>query len=275
MATYVVGDLQGCHATLQTLLGAIEFDPARDRVWFTGDLVNRGAGSLEALRWARQHGHATVLGNHDLHLLAVAAGLREQRAGDTLDEILDAPDRDELMDWLSAQPFVRRSPCFEGKGPEGKGPDWLMVHAGLLPAWTRDQATTLARAASHALREDPTAFLEGLFSRKTRRRDPLLSAVRALTTLRCVDQEGDPFGGHKGSPDQRPPGTHPWFAAPQRAWSGQCRVLCGHWAALGLRVEDEVVALDSGCVWGRSLSAYRLEDGLVVSVPAEGEDLPG
>ena len=104
---------------------------------------------------------------------------------------------------------------------------------------------------------------------------PWLSAVRALTTLRCVDQEGDPFGGHKGSPDQRPPGTHPWFAAPQRAWSGQCRVLCGHWAALGLRVEDEVVALDSGCVWGRSLSAYRLEDGLVVSVPAEGEDLPG
>jgi len=268
MATYVVGDLQGCHATLQALLAAVEFSSERDRVWFVGDLVNRGASSLEALRWVRDHGHATVLGNHDLHLLAVGAGIREQRSGDTLSPILKAPDRDELLDWLASQPFVRRSPPLDGRGP-----DWLMVHAGLLPGWTRDQVTTVARAASHALREDRVGFLEGLFSRKSRRRDPLLGAVRALTTLRCVDQEGDAFGGHKGAPDQRPPGTYPWFAAPGRAWKGQCRVLCGHWAALGLRVDPEVVSLDSGCVWGRELSAYRLDDGEVFSVSAEESDL--
>ena len=268
MATYVVGDLQGCFASLQALLRAIEFEPGRDRIWFVGDLVNRGTGSLAALRWVREHGQATVLGNHDLHLLAVGAGLRKQRSGDSLTPILEAPDRDELLDWLASQPFVRRSPALDGRGP-----DWLMVHAGLLPSWTRDQVTTLARAASHALRDDRAGFLEGLFSRKTRQRDPLLGAVRALTTLRCVDEEGEVFAGHKGSLEQRPAGTQAWFAAPRRAWSGQCRVLSGHWAALGLRVEDEVVALDSGCVWGRALSAYRLDDGQVMSVPAEKSDL--
>ena len=248
MATYVVGDLQGCFASLQALLRAIEFEPGRDRIWFVGDLVNRGTGSLAALRWVRDHG--------------------QQRPGDTLTPILKAPDRDELLDWLASQPFVRRSPALDGRGP-----DWLMVHAGLLPSWTRDQVTTLARAASHALRDDRAGFLEGLFSRKTRQRDPLLGAVRALTTLRCVDEEGEVFAGHKGSLEQRPAGTQAWFAAPRRAWSGQCRVLSGHWAALGLRVEDEVVALDSGCVWGRALSAYRLDDGQVMSVPAEKSDL--
>lgn len=268
MATYVVGDLQGCHATLQSLLAKLEFSPERDRIWFVGDLVNRGAGSLEVLRWVRTHAQATVLGNHDLHLLAVAAGLRQQRPGDTLTPILEAPDRDELLTWLASQPFARRSPSLDGRGP-----DWLLVHAGLLPSWTRDEATTLSRAASHALSGNRAGFLEGIFSRKLRRRDPLLSGVRALTTLRCVDAEGALYADHKGPPAQRPSWTHPWHAAPRRAWRGQCRVLCGHWAAQGLLVGEEVVALDSGCVWGRELSAYRLEDGETFSVAAEREDL--
>ena len=267
MATYVVGDLQGCCSTLRALLTSLAFDPERDEAWLVGDLVNRGADSLGALRWAREHASATVLGNHDLHLLAVAAGLREQRRGDTLDEILAAPDREELLDWLADQPFHRWVPGHSG------APGWLMVHAGILPGWSLKRASRLAERASEALREDRRGFLKRLFDSKARRRDPLLAAARTLTTLRCVDQEGAPYGDFKGPPSERPRGTQPWFSAPRRAWAGECRVLFGHWAALGLRVEEDAVALDSGCVWGRGLSAYRLEDGALVTAPTEPEDL--
>ncbi|MBL4844520.1 MAG: symmetrical bis(5'-nucleosyl)-tetraphosphatase [Planctomycetes bacterium] len=267
MATYVVGDLQGCNATLRSLLQTLAIDPGSDEVWLTGDLVNRGANSLDALRWAREHAQVTVLGNHDLHLLAVALGIRGQRPGDTLDAILDAPDRDELLDWLASQPLHRSAPAQAG------APAWLLVHAGLLPTWTLEEASRLATQASEALRADRRGFLEGLFDRKARRRDPLLAATRALTTLRCVDDQGELYADHKGEPSDRPDGTHPWFSAPTRAWAGQCRVLFGHWAALGLHVGEEAVGLDSGCVWGRGLSAYRLEDGALVTAPTEPEDL--
>lgn len=270
MATYVVGDVQGCFATFERLLASFEWRPGRDQVWLAGDLVNRGQGSLEVLRWARAHASVAVLGNHDLHLLAVAAGLREARRGDTLAPILAAPDREALLDWLRARPLVHLA-----RDPSGAG-EWLMVHAGLLPSWSRSEALRLAETASARLAGPASAeFLSGLFSRKARARDEVLRATRVLTSIRCVGPSGQPLDDYKGDLAGRPAGAEPWFDAPGRAWAGQARVLFGHWAALGLHTGREAIGLDSGCVWGRTLSAYRLEDGRVFGAPAAPADLAG
>lgn len=262
MATWAIGDVQGCFRTLERLLGRLGVRDG-DRLWLAGDLVNRGPRSLEVLRWAREQGPrlTCVLGNHDLHLLGVASGWRRLKPSDTLEPVLKAPDRGALLDWLRAQPLLHRDGRF------------VMVHAGLLPAWSLDDAEELAREAEAALRgegaervflslkDDPPEWRADL-----KKRHRVRLAVFALTRMRVCSREGQPRDGFAGPPEQVPKGCVPWFDAPGRR-SANATVITGHWAAAGLRVRPDLIALDSGCVWGRSLSAVRLDDGAVHQEP--------
>jgi len=247
MATYVIGDIQGCRLTLERLLVTVGFDPGRDRLWLVGDLVNRGPDSAGVLRLLRGLGDAVtcVLGNHDLHLLARATGNSPAKPLDTLDDVLAAPDRDELLTWLAARPLLHREKSL------------TLVHAGLLPEWTVDAAAAEARRLETALRREPRAALgQG-------RQDP---ALRALTTLRTCRKNGTPCK-FSGAPADAPADCVPWFAHPLRRSRGST-VFFGHWAALGLALGPDYVGLDTGCVWGRELTALRLEDRQIWSIPS-------
>ncbi len=258
MACWAIGDVQGCWRSLEALLATIGFADSRDRLWFTGDLVNRGPGSLEVLRWAAAHDEriTTVLGNHDLHLIAVHLGISHLRKRDTLDEILAAPDADELISWLRAQPFAHR---------EGRH---LLVHAGLLPRWTEDDALERSRLVSAALHDERAGDLVHGLRYETTNLDPAVVArahdAAVLTRLRVCTAEGVPALAFKGPPAEAPAGHRPWFDHPHRR-DPETRVVFGHWAALGgPHLLPGVIALDSGCVWGRSLTALRLDDGHIV-----------
>jgi bis(5'-nucleosyl)-tetraphosphatase (symmetrical) len=258
MATYAIGDIQGCYSTFRRLLDHIDFDPARDRLWLVGDLVNRGPQSLAVLRFVKNLGPRaiTVLGNHDLHLLVVAAGHVRPHHGDTLDAVLRASDRDELLDWL------RRRKMMHVAGR------YAMVHAGLLPQWSIAQAATLAREVEAALRhDDHDEFLRRMYGNKPDRwRDNLTGIDRlrvitnVLTRLRLCTANGRMEFAHKGAPTALPRGFLPWFNAPHRR-NRAAKIIFGHWAALGLYLEENVIGLDTGCVWGRDLTAFRLADG--------------
>ena len=272
MATYAIGDVQGCFGALERLLDAFGFERTRDRLWFVGDLVNRGPDSLATLRLVKNLGDdaVTVLGNHDFHLLAVAAGYAKKHRSDTLDAVLAAPDRDELLAWL------RRRPMLHVEGP------WAMVHAGLLPQWSIAQAQSLAREVETALRGAKwRAFLAELYgdapdawSEDLRGADRLRVIVNAMARMRFCTAEGAIEFRTKGETAQAPPGFFPWFDAPGRA-SRDHTVICGHWSTLGLKVRSDLLALDSGCVWGGNLSAVRLEDRELFSVPCEQCQTPG
>lgn len=264
MSRYVIGDVQGCHRELLALLQRCEFDPSRDNVWLVGDLVNRGPESLEVLRWARDLGErcVAVLGNHDLHLLAVAAGVASTGRGDTLHAVLQAPDRDELLHWLRQRPLLHR---------EGS---WLMVHAGLWPEWSSDEAAALASEVEQALRAgDGHAFLSQMYGNRPQRwsndlqgAERLRFAVNVMTRMRLISDDLRLDLAFKGELPEAPPGLLPWFALPHR--HTDVRVVSGHWSALGLRIASDMVALDTGCVWGQALTALRLEDGQVFSQPS-------
>jgi len=255
--------VQGCYAPLRRLVDSLGFDPRRDRLWFTGDLVNRGPQSLECLRFVKSLGDAavSVFGNHDFHLLCVAEGVESKRKRDTLDEVLDAPDRGELLEW------VRQRPLMHVEGT------WAMVHAGLLPEWTVAQARSLAGEVEAQMRgprhraflarmygDDPKRWSDGLEGY-----DRLRVIVNAMTRMRVVDVEGTMVLAFKGEPGDAHDAWTPWFDAPARR-SRDHTVVCGHWSALGLLVRDDVASLDTGCVWGNALSAIRLEDRRVFSV---------
>ena len=257
MSTWAVGDVQGCYEQLRRLLDSVSFDPAHDTLWLVGDLVNRGPQSLETLRYARSLGEraVTVLGNHDLNLLALSEGLRKPHRGDTIDDILKAPDRDELLHWLRTRRMMHA------------GAGYAMVHAGLLPQWTIARALELAAEVETALagpdyREllvnmygnAPTAWDESLEGY-----DRLRVIVNAMTRLRLCDAEGRMEFSHKTGLLGMPSGYMPWFDVPGRA-SAATPIVCGHWASLGLCVRDDLAAIDTGCVWGRELSALRLHD---------------
>ena len=271
MATYAIGDIQGCHDELRRLVDSFAFNPARDRIWFVGDLVNRGPKSLEVLRFVRSLGDRAVcvLGNHDLHLLVVAEGLGKLRRDDTLAEVLAAPDRDELLAWLRARPLLHR---------EG---DHLLVHAGLLPAWDEEQAQLLAREVE-ALLHGPAfrEFLRHLYgSQPDRWSDELRGAdrtrviINAMTRMRFCDPAGVMEFQAKGETAAAPAGYQPWFEVPGRAAS-RSTIVCGHWSALGVKLAPKLLMLDSGCVWGRSLTAMRLEDRRLFQVGC-GARAPG
>jgi bis(5'-nucleosyl)-tetraphosphatase (symmetrical) len=265
VAIYAIGDVQGCGDELTRLIKRVKFQPRKDQLWFVGDLVNRGPKSLEVLRLVKGLGAAavTVLGNHDLHLLSCADGLREAKKGDTFDEVLEAPDRDELLDWLAARPFLHR---------EG---DYVMVHAGLHPTWDVATGAALAEELTQALRADRREFLEKLRAREApplwkaslRGSDRLRAIAAVLTRMRTCNSEGTLCGDFSGPPEEAPHGCRPWFEWPGR-YAAEATVVCGHWSALGLHVEPHVVALDTGCVWGRELTAMRLDDGQVFKEPA-------
>ena len=257
MATYAIGDVQGCYDQLMRLLERAGYDERRDVVWFVGDLVNRGPQSLATLRFVKGLGRrqVTVLGNHDLALLVVAAGIKKAHRGDTFGDILAAPDRDELLAWLRQQKLMHA---------EGA---WAMVHAGLFPQWSIAQALACAAEVEGALKGPGyVEFLKEMYGNEPldwrddlAGYDRLRIIVNAMTRMRLVAPDGSLELGHRVGPATAPPGYVPWYDHPARASRGTT-VVFGHWAALGLLLRDDVVCLDSGCVWGRSLSVLRLED---------------
>lgn len=257
MAIYAVGDIQGCYIELAKMLDKIAFDQAVDTLWLVGDLVNRGPGSLEVLRLVKSLGDSavTVLGNHDLHLLAVAEGAAELNRNDTLDEILAAPDRDDLLLWLRSQKLLHAQDGY------------VLVHAGLLPQWEVAQAESLAREVEAALRSDDYAtFLERMYGNFPHHWDDNLSGykrlrviVNAFTRMRICTREGEMEFKFKGEAENIPAGYLPWFDVTRRA-SRDATVIFGHWSALGLLLRKNIIALDTGCLWGGPMSAIRLED---------------
>ena len=266
MSTYAIGDVQGCFASLRQLTKTVGFNPAQDRLWFVGDLVNRGPDSLGVLRYIRDLGSAavTVLGNHDLFLLAVATGLTTLRRDDTLTQILDAPDCGDLTTWLRQQPLLYR---------EGS---YVLVHAGLLPHWTIEEAQQLAMEAETALRgEQFSATLRALHPSGHLQWAPdlkgpvrLATIIKVLTRIRTCSDDGIMESTFSGPPKLTPQGFHPWFDLPNRR-SATATIVFGHWAAMGLHLTPNLCALDSGCVYGRQLTAVRLEDRKVFQVRCE------
>jgi len=259
MALYAIGDVQGCDAELGALLGALRFSADRDRLCFVGDLVNRGPDSLAALRRIRALGDAATvtLGNHDLHLLAVAFGSARARSDDTLSEILAAPDRDGLLEWLAGRPLLHEDHTL----------NMCMLHAGLAPQWDLAQARQCAREFEQALRRDPERLLDPLYGDQPDRWDDALAGeqrlrfiVNCFTRLRYVDADGRLMLRVKGSPKKsQTESLFPWFEAPAARWRGP-RIVFGHWSTLGFFNNADVTGLDTGCVWGGTLTALRLDD---------------
>jgi bis(5'-nucleosyl)-tetraphosphatase (symmetrical) len=254
MATWVIGDVQGCMGALEELLGAIGWKRGRDRVLLAGDLVNRGPRSLDVLRWARAQGEgvSAVLGNHDVHLLGRAAGLVAAKKRDTLDELLAAPDRDALIAWLAACPLLHE---------EG---GHVLVHAGVAPGWTLSELRARARAAETLLGGPER---DRLLVRSDDWSGPLGRAretLAALTRLRVARPDGRMLLDFDGPPSAAPPGAQPWWDLCDASLP---TMVCGHWARAGLVLRPRLIALDTGCVWGGALTAVRLGDRRVVQVP--------
>ena len=256
MAIYAIGDIQGCFSELQQLLEDIRFDPKVDRLWFTGDLVNRGPQSLETLRFIRSLGDqaVAVLGNHDLHLLAVACGASKTRHKDTFGDILEAPDREELIDWLRRRPLLYR---------EGQ---YYLVHAGLPPQWSLAEAVRYAGEVQDFLSgDDYPDFFPHLYgndpdywSESLEGWERLRFTVNCLTRLRYCDREGRLDLRNKGQPGTQPNHLLPWFKVPGRnSIAGE--IIFGHWSTLGYYSGHGVICLDTGCLWGGELTALRLD----------------
>ncbi len=277
MSLYMIGDVQGCDAALGSLLDKIAFSPSRDRLVLLGDLVNRGPASLGVLRRLVALGHAAscLLGNHDLHLLAVDQGVRKPHRGDTVTDILQAPDRTALMDWLRWRPLALRE--------EGV----LMVHAGVLPQWSADQALALAGEVEVVLRgPDWGGFMHQMYGNQPDQwQDELKGAerlrviVNALTRLRyCTPLGRMEFETKTGGAQDAPPGYLPWFDVPGRKTAAGV-VAFGHWSTLGWLNRPDILSLDTGCVWGGALSAVRLGRGgearELIQVRCEQAQVPG
>jgi bis(5'-nucleosyl)-tetraphosphatase (symmetrical) len=273
MAVYAIGDLQGCYDPFRKLLDAIRFDASSDTLWLTGDLVNRGPKSLKTLRYVKKLGDSaiTVLGNHDLHLLALEAGVvRFGKRFGSLQKLLNAPDAEELCDWLRHRPLAHYDERL----------DTLLVHAGTHPNWSVEK--TLARAAEveQALRgydyptllgkmygNTPNYWSGGLSGYKR-----LRFIINCLTRMRMVTVDGHLDLNFSGSPWRARKGLRPWYQAPKPAWQGT-RIVFGHWSALGLIALPDLISLDTGCVWGRELTAVRLDKRLPRVIQVRGQEL--
>lgn len=280
MATYIIGDVHGCFQSLMGLLEHIEFDAALDALWLTGDLVNRGPASLEMLRWAFANRAYVdcVLGNHDLHMMAVWAGRRAQQRdpgfvlgeyqglhrGDTFDEVLQAPDCDELLGWLKGRPLIQ---VWHAQGV-------ALVHAALLAQWSIADAVGYASEVQAALGAgDAAEFLRAMYGNEPNRwsdelrgHDRLRVIINAMTRLRVLRPDHSLAFDFSGTLPTMPPDRIAWFDAPNPRWATHT-VVFGHWSAIGVHRGAHVIGLDSGCVWGGTLSALRLEDRVIFAVP--------
>lgn len=257
MAFYAIGDVQGCFDALRTLLDKLRYDPVRDKLWFTGDLVNRGPQSLEVLRLVSSLPNTeAVLGNHDLHLLAVASGQAPQKKSDTFEDVLTAPDREILLSWLRNRPLLLHD----------LHSDCTLVHAGLLPEWDFVTAQRLAHEAEQAITRSQHSelFTHMYGDTPDQWRDDLAGWARlrviinAFTRLRYCDRDGHMDLRPKGRPGQQPTHLLPWFQVPDRK-SRAMRIVFGHWSTLGVWNADGVLGIDSGCLWGGRLTAVRLD----------------
>lgn len=264
MATYVIGDVQGCFGELRTLLQAIDFDPTRDFIYFVGDLVNRGPSSLDTLRWIYAHRDCTktVLGNHDLFMLSCWLGVAHVKPGDTVDEVFSAEDADELLNWLIQQPLMVDID------------DCVIVHAGIYPGWTLKQA--LRRAEKARLKYsgvDREKWFSAMFGNKPSCWSSDLSeiekfrfTINSMTRMRFYSEAGLDFK-YKGEIEGAPAELRPWFAS--NANSISKKILFGHWSALGLYQDEHFLCLDTGCIWGGAMTAYCIETAQLFSVPAQ------
>jgi bis(5'-nucleosyl)-tetraphosphatase (symmetrical) len=258
MAIYAIGDVQGCFAPLTTLLDKIRFDASRDQLWFTGDLVNRGPDSVNVLRFVRDLGNSaiTVLGNHDLHLLAIASGHAKQKQRDTLGNVLTAKDRDELLDWLRARPLLHRDAAL----------GYTMVHAGLAPQWGLKEARQLAAEVEQILRSDEhLEFFLHMYGNHPNRWQPSLAGwdrlrfiTNVFTRIRYCDDNGVLDLEEKRAPAEVVAPIKPWFESRNRQNTTET-ILFGHWSTLGFVKTNNVICLDSGCLWGGELMAMRLD----------------
>lgn len=276
MAVFAVGDVQGCFDDLQRLLERLNFEPEEDQLWFTGDLVNRGPKSLETLRFVRELGDSaiSVLGNHDLHLIAVAEGFQPLKPKDTLQPILDAPDAAELLEWLRLRPLLH----FD------RQLGYLLVHAGLAPEWDLKKSLACAREVEAVLRgNDYRDLLQNMYGDEPARWSDTLEGfarlryiINACTRIRYCHPDGALDLRHKGAPGTQPAELQPWFRIPQRK-NADIDIVFGHWSTLGDPRTPRAWALDSGCLWGGKLTALRLdgEEGLWTTVACCGERQPG
>jgi bis(5'-nucleosyl)-tetraphosphatase (symmetrical) len=271
VATYAIGYIQGCYHAFQALLARLDFNASRDRLWLVGDLINRGSGSLEVLRWCYQHQHALtiVLGNHDLHALVVAAGIVNAHRGDTLSELLAAEDCPQLLHWLRSQKLMHQED------------DYLMVHAGLLPQWSAQQALGYAAEVEAMLHSDDYLdFFKHMYGNlpdhwhtDLRGMDRLRVITNAATRLRICSIQGQMEFKFKGELQDIPAGFMPWFDVPNRA-TKHTQVIFGHWSALGLQQRNNIYALDTGCLWGGKLTAMHLETKAITQVESHPLDKP-
>ena len=258
MTRYAIGDIQGCYDELRALLERVKFSSDRDQLWLVGDLVNRGPKSLEVLRFARALGDnaVVVLGNHDLHLLALAyASHRKRKSSDTLDAVLGARDRDALLEWLMARPLAH----FDAARGD------LMLHAGLIPQWAAADAVAFSQQVQAAIRADARKVFDEMYgnepacwSENLKGADRLRFVINVLTRMRVCTAEGCVDLTMKSAVADIQPPWRPWFAHERRR-SREVRLICGHWSVLGFRNEDGVLALDTGCVWGGRLTAFDLD----------------
>jgi len=270
MTTYAIGDIQGCYHAFKALLERIKFNPSRDHLWLVGDLINRGSGSLEVLRWCYQNQQniKLVLGNHDLHALAVVHQLKPAHKSDTLQAIIDAPDANELVTWLRRQPLMVNDDVY------------VMVHAGLLPQWTVGQALAYACEVERELQSDSYQdFLSKMYGNQSNYwHDDIAGIERlrvvtnAMTRMRICTEQGEMEFNFKGTIQDIPAGYMPWFKAPARK-SKESRIICGHWSALGLYQRDNIYALDTGCLWGGQLTTMCLETREITQVNYDVRDL--
>ncbi len=260
MSIYAIGDIQGCFKTLKQLIKIVPFDPKKDQFWLTGDLVNRGPDSLKVLQWAQKSGLPiqTVLGNHDFHFLARSLNLVPPKKRDTLEEALQSSALSSLQDWMRQQPILHEKPPY------------YLIHGGIPPNWTLKEARLRAQELESGLQsQDWKKILKGIYTPSTQDPSPALErfreTVRCLTRIRMCRENGEPDFQYTGPPKDAPKEIKPWFEFPIRK-NEKAILIFGHWSALGLYLSDKAVGLDTGCVWGRKITAIRLEDRTLYQV---------